>query len=264
MNIEEFKTNGHKMVDWMYEYLRDIEKYPIKPNIKPKIIYDSLPNKAPFEGEKFDRIFDDFEKKIIPGMTHWQNPNFHAFFPANSSYPSILAEMLISTMGAQCMMWDTSPAATELEELVTDWIKDSMGLPKNWKGVINDTASVGTICSLITAREDKTNFKSNDEGIQNNRFKIYCSKEAHSSVEKAVRTIGIGSNNLKKINTNSNLSMNFIQLENEIKKDLKNNYTPLAVISTFGTNLIHLPILLVYSDSLDKISVSWFQANKTV
>ena len=235
MNIEDFKINGHKIVDWMYEYLRDIEKYPIKPNIKPREIYDSLPNKAPIEGEKFYKIFHDFEKKIIPGMTHWQNPNFHAFFPANSSYPSILAEMLISTIGAQCMMWDTSPAATELEELVTDWIKNSMGLPKNWKGVINDTASIGTICSLITAREEKTNFKSNHEGIQNNRFKIYCSKEAHSSVEKAVRTIGIGSNNLKKINTNSNLSMNFIELEKEIKEDLKNNYTPLAIISTFGT-----------------------------
>ena len=213
MNIDEFKNNGHKIVEWMYNYLSEIEKYPIKPDIKPGDIYKSLPQKPPINGEEFDKIFKDFEKKIIPGITHWQSPNFHAFFPSNSSYPSILGEMLISTLGAQCMMWDTSPAATELEEKTTDWIRDAIGLPSNWKGVINDTASLGTLCSLLTARETKSNYKTNISGLNHNKYKIYCSKEAHSSVEKAVKTIGIGSNNLRKIRTNDDLSMNHKILE---------------------------------------------------
>ena len=235
MNIDEFKNQGHKIVDWMYNYLNEIEKYPIKPNIEPGEIYKSLPDLPPIDGENFDDIFKDFEKTIMPGMTHWQNPNFHAFFPSNNSYPSILAEMLISTIGAQCMMWDTSPAATELEEKVTDWIKDAVGIPTSWKGVINDTASIGSICSLLTARECKTDYLTNLHGLKDNKFKVYCSKEAHSSIEKAVKTIGIGSKNLKKISTNSDLSMNCNELEIEIKKDIEKNNIPLAIVTTFGT-----------------------------
>ena len=165
MIIEEFRKHSHDLVDWMCKYFEEIEKYPIKPDIKPGSIYNSLPENPPLKGEKFNKIFSDFEKQIFPGMTHWQNPNFHAFFPANSSFPSILGEMLISTLGAQCMMWDTSPAATELEEKVTDWIRDAIGIPSNWKGVINDTASLGTISSLLTAREIKSNYDINENGF---------------------------------------------------------------------------------------------------
>ena len=126
----------------MFDYHQNIKRYPIKPNIKPREVYDSLQDNIPKNAEDFEKIFDDFEKLIMPGMTHWQNPNFYAFFPANNSFPSILAEMIISTLGAQCMMWDTSPAATELEEKVTDWLRSFIGLPNGWKGVINDTASI--------------------------------------------------------------------------------------------------------------------------
>ena len=133
------------------------------------------------------------------------------------------------------MMWDTSPAATELEEKVTDWLRDFMGLPSRWKGVINDTASIGTICSLLTARELKNDFKSNSDGINNNRYRVYGSKEAHSSIEKAVKIIGIGSKNYIKINTNSDLSIDINDLEKKINEDINNGYVPIAIISTFGT-----------------------------
>ena len=235
MNINEFKKEAHKLVDWMFDYHQNIKSYPIKPNIKPGVVYDSLQDNIPKNAEDFEKIFDDFEKLIMPGMTHWQNPNFYAFFPANNSYPSILAEMVISTLGAQCMMWDTSPAATELEEKVTDWLRSLIGLPSGWKGVINDTASIGTICSLLTARELKNNFKSNKKGLDNNNYRIYGSLEAHSSIEKAVKIIGIGSDNFIKIETNSDLSINTSKLDEKIINDLENGYTPLAIISTFGT-----------------------------
>ena len=235
MKIEDFQKHSHELVDWMFSYLKEIEKYPIKPDIKPGEIYNALPEKPPMNGEAFDKIFNDFNEIIIPGITHWQSPNFHAFFPANNSYPSILAEMLISTIGAQCMMWDTSPSATELEQKVTEWIRDSIGLPSNWSGVINDTASVGTICSLLTARENHSKFKINSDGFSNNKYKIYCSKETHSSIEKAVKIIGFGSKNLNKIDTDNNLSIDLKKLENQIIKDIESNYIPLAIISTYGT-----------------------------
>ena len=235
MKIEDFQKHSHELVDWMFSYLKEIEKYPIKPDIKPGEIYNALPEKPPINGEAFDKIFKDFNEIIIPGITHWQSPNFHAFFPANNSYPSILAEMLISTIGAQCMMWDTSPSATELEQKVTEWIRDSIGLPSNWSGVINDTASVGTICSLLTARENHSKFKINSDGFSNNKYKIYCSKETHSSIEKAVKIIGFGSKNLNKIDTDNNLSIDLKKLENQIIKDIESNYIPLAIISTYGT-----------------------------
>ena len=235
MDINQFRKEAHNLVDWMFEYHNNITKYPIKSKAKPGEIYDSLQGSIPKNGESFDKIFQDFENKIMPGITHWQNPNFYAFFPANNSFPSILAEMLISTIGAQCMMWDTSPAATELEEKVTDWLREFMGLPSSWKGVINDTASIGTICSLLTARELKNGFKSNSYGINNNRYRVYGSTEAHSSIEKAVKIIGIGSKNYIKINTNSDLSIDINDLEKKINEDINNGYVPIAIISTFGT-----------------------------
>ena len=249
MKNKDFNKYGHKLVDWMSNYFKEIENYPIKPNVKPGDIYKQFPSKAPLNKESFETIFNDFKNIILPGITHWQNPNFHAFFPANNSYPSVLAEMLIATLGAQCMMWDTSPSATELEERVVDWLKDELGLPTSWKGVINDTASIGTICSLLTAREIKSNFSINKSGYNTNKYTVYTSKEAHSSVEKAVKIIGLGSKNLKKIETNKDMSMNIESLESNIKQDLSTNSIPLAIISTFGTTGT------VGFDSINKISL---------
>ena len=235
MKKKEFKINSKNTLDWMVDYFNELNKYPVKSKVKPRDIFNKIPKIPPKKGQNFSVILDDFKNIILPGMTHWQHPNFHAFFPANNSYPSILAEMIISTIGAQCMIWETSPAAAELEEKVIDWLKNEMGIPKNWSGVINDTASSGTLTSLLTAREVISNYTVNKKGLNNNNFIVYTSKEAHSSVEKAIKIIGIGKNNLIKIDTNDDLSMNTKDLEYKIKKDIDLNKTPLAIISTFGT-----------------------------
>ena len=235
MKKKEFKINSKNTLDWMINYFNELNKYPVKSKVKPRDIFNKIPKIPPKKGQNFSKILDDFKNIVLPGMTHWQHPNFHAFFPANNSYPSILAEMIISTIGAQCMIWETSPAAAELEEKVIDWLKNEMGIPKNWSGVINDTASSGTLTSLLTAREVISNYTVNKKGLNNNNFIVYTSKEAHSSVEKAIKIIGIGKNNLIKINTNDDLSMNTNDLEYKIKKDIDLNKKPLAIISTFGT-----------------------------
>ena len=235
MKKKEFIINSKNTLDWMINYFDELNKYPVKSKVKPRDIFNKIPKNPPKKGESFSEILDDFKNIILPGMTHWQHPNFHAFFPANNSYPSILAEMITSTIGAQCMIWETSPAAAELEEKVIDWLKNEMGIPKNWSGVINDTASSGTLTSLLTAREIISNYTVNKKGLNKNNFIVYSSKEAHSSIEKAIKIIGIGKNNLIKIDTNDDLSMNVKDLEFKIKRDIGLNKTPLAIISTFGT-----------------------------
>ena len=235
MKKKEFIINSKNTLDWMINYFDELNKYPVKSKVKPRDVFNKIPKNPPQKSENYSEILDDFKKIILPGMTHWQHPNFHAFFPANNSYPSILAEMITSTIGAQCMIWETSPAAAELEEKVIDWLKNEMGIPKNWSGVINDTASSGTLTSLLTAREFISNYAVNKNGLNKNNFIVYSSKEAHSSIEKAIKIIGIGKNNLVKIDTYDDLSMNVKDLEFKIKRDIGLNKIPLAIVSTFGT-----------------------------
>ena len=235
MKKKEFIINSKNTLDWMINYFDELNKYPVKSKVKPRDVFNKIPKNPPQKSENYSEILDDFKKIILPGMTHWQHPNFHAFFPANNSYPSILAEMITSTIGAQCMIWETSPAAAELEEKVIDWLKNEMGIPKNWSGVINDTASSGTLTSLLTAREIISNYAVNKNGLNKNNFIVYSSKEAHSSIEKAIKIIGIGKNNLVKIDTYDDLSMNVKDLEFKIKRDIGLNKIPLAIVSTFGT-----------------------------
>ncbi len=188
----------------------------------------------PQRGQSISQIMKDFEEIIVPGMTHWQHPNFHAYFSANSSTESILAEMLTAALGAQCMMWETSPAAAELEECVLGWLKNAMGLPRTWQGVIQDTASTATLCALITAREKATDFKSNDYGTPQN-LRIYCSRETHSSIEKAAGVAGIGRKNVVKIEVDKKNRIQPNLLENAIKEDIENDLKPCAVVVTLGT-----------------------------
>jgi aromatic-L-amino-acid decarboxylase len=236
INLDEFKKQAYKFVDWIADYYKDIEEYSVKPNIEPYQIFNKLPVKPPESGEPVDKIFEEFRKIILPGMTHWQSPNFFAYFPANSSLPSLLAEMLTAALGAQCMKWETSPAATELEESVMNWLKAMVGLPDNFHGVIQDTASTSTLCALLTAREKLTGYKINSEGFRSDDiYRVYCSTEAHSSVDKAVKIAGIGVKNLVRTETDSEYSLKPSGLENMIKKDLKEGKIPLCVVATFGT-----------------------------
>lgn len=236
MNNTEFREWAHRLADRMADYYENIEEYPVKSTVKPGDILAQLPAAPPAESEDMTRIMSDFESIIMPGITHWQSPNFFAYFPANGSYPSILAEMLTAALGTQCMVWDTSPAAAELEERVMDWLKSMTGLPADWSGVIQDTASTSTLVAILSARERITTYDINDAGFNGNeKLRVYCSSEAHSSVEKAVKIAGIGRKNLVKIATDEQYRMNPALLRKAISDDLAAGYTPLCVVAALGT-----------------------------
>lgn len=233
---QTFRKAAHELVDWMADFLENVEALPVKSLVKPKEIYNQLPENAPQESESMVTVFEDFKNIILPGMTHWQSPNFFAYFPANSSYPSLLAEMLMSTMGAQCMIWETSPAAAELEEKVMNWLKTMMNLPQHWEGVIQDTASTATLCAVLTAREKASQYNINQNGFENAaKYRIYCSTQTHSSIDKAVKIAGLGVENLVKIDVNDELSIDPKALEIAILNDIKNGFQPLFVMLALGT-----------------------------
>jgi aromatic-L-amino-acid decarboxylase len=236
MDNTEFRARAHELVDWMADYLEHVRDYPVKSAVQPGEIYRQLSEAAPLDGESFEAIFADFEKTIMPGMTHWQHPSFHAYFPANSSPPSVLAEMLTATLGAQCMSWQTSPAATELEQRVMEWLRDMIGLPPDFTGVIQDTASTATLCSILTAREQRSDFLVNEQGLHDQyRYAVYCSTETHASIEKAVKIAGLGRQFLRKIEVDRDFAMKPEKLEQAIRRDLADRIYPLCVVAALGT-----------------------------
>lgn len=236
MNPKEFKEEGYKIVDWIAEYMENIEDYPVKSKSCPGEIYKSLPAMPPFGPASMDDIMKDFQDIILPGISHWQSPNFFAYFPANNSGPSVLAEMLTAAMGAQCMIWETSPAAAELEERVLNWLRDTMGLPTEFEGVIQDTASGATLAAIITAREKITDFNINLKGpSQAPRLRVYCSKQTHSSVDKAVKIAGIGIENLVRVDVDNKYAMNPQSLREAVIRDKEDGFTPCCVIASLGT-----------------------------
>ncbi len=221
----------------MADYLEHVESHPVKPATKPGEIVRQLQEHPPLRGETFAAMFEDFRNIIVPGMTHWQHPSFFGYFPANTSEPSILAEMLTATLGAQCMSWATSPAATELEERMMEWLREMIGLPVGFTGVIQDTASTATLCSILTAREAKSGYDINRHGFEatGHRFTVYCSTEAHSSIEKAVKVSGIGRDQLHKIPVDARYAMVPEALEEAIRVDIDAGQAPLCVIAAIGT-----------------------------
>lgn len=236
MTPEEFRSHAHLLVDWMADYLGEVGKYPVKPSIQPGDIKKQLPSAVPPTGEPFEAIFKDFENIILPGMTHWQHPQFYAYFPSGSSEPSILGEMLATTLGAQCMIWLTSPSAEELEERMMEWLRDAIGLPREFTGVIQDSSSSATLVALLSAREWKSNYAVNQSGFTGReRFRVYTSTQAHSSVDKDVRIAGFGIDNLVKIDTDKDFALRADALEAAIVADKTNGFTPLCVVSTIGT-----------------------------
>ena len=236
MTPEEFRKYAHELVDWMTGYMENVESYPVKSQVRPGEIFSRIPSLPPSQPEPFSAFMKDLEEIIMPGITHWQSPNFFAYFPANTSPPSILAEMIISTLSTQCMIWETSPAAAELEEKMMIWLRDLIGLPSGFEGVIQDTASTSTLAAILTAREKTTDFRINDEGAANaGRLRIYCSEQTHSSVEKAVKISGIGRSNLVKIPVKPDFSLDAAKLEEAVLRDIKNGFIPCCVIATLGT-----------------------------
>jgi len=236
MTPDEFRKHAHELVEWMAGYMEKVEEYPVKSSIKPGTIFNKLPEKPPQNPESFESFLKDFEDIIMPGITHWQSPNFYAYFPANASPPSILAEMLTSTIAAQCMIWETSPAAAELEERVMIWLRDLIGLPSNFEGVIQDTASTATLAAILTAREKITGFNINNKGFKDAPvLRVYCSEQTHSSVEKAVKIAGLGKRNLVKVGVREDFSMDPVKLRKAVKEDKEKGFIPCCVVATIGT-----------------------------
>jgi len=234
MNQDEFKKFGYLFVDWVSDYLKEVGNYPVCPHLNPGEIKEKLPSSPPEKGESLAEIFHDFEKIILPGMTHWQHPGWFAYFPANNSPPSILAELLTAGLGAQCMIWKTSPAATELEEVVCDWLRQMLGLPPGLAGVIQDTASTSTLVALLTAREKATNYQANIKGLKQ-PLCVYASEEAHSSVEKDVKIAGYGREALRYIPADEDYALIPSALEERIIQDKAQGYQPACVVATLGT-----------------------------
>ena len=234
MDKESFRRYGYQFVDWIVEYFEKIETLPVKPPLKPGDVMEKIPVRPPLKGEPMDRVFQDFQEIVLPGITHWQHPSWFAYFPGNNSPPSILAEMLTAGIGTICMVWQTSPAAAELEEIVLDWLRQMLGLPEGMAGVIQDTASTATLVALLSAREKVTNFKANMRGIQNT-LTVYASEEAHSSIEKGVKIAGFGKENLRYIPTDDKFAMISEKLEETIVGDKNKGFQPACVIGTVGT-----------------------------
>jgi aromatic-L-amino-acid decarboxylase len=236
MKPDEFRKHAHELVEWMADYMENVEDYPVKSLIQPGEIFDKIPDQPPSTPESFSALMKDFNEIIMPGITHWQNPNFFAYFPANTSPSSVLAEMLISTLATQCMIWETSPAAAELEEKMMIWLREMIKLPENFEGVIQDSASTATLAAILTAREKKTDFSINMNGAKHaGILRVYCSEQTHSSVEKAVKISGIGKKNLVKIAVNEDFSLDTETLRTKILSDKEAGFIPCCVVATIGT-----------------------------
>ncbi len=240
MTPEEFRRHGRAVVDWIADYYERVETFPVKSRVSPGETRRLLPPLPPERGEAFEKILGDLERVVLPGVTHWQSPNFFAYFPANSSPPAVLGDLISSGLGVQGMSWATSPACTELETHVLDWLVGMLGLPERFLssgtggGVIQDTASSSTLCALLAARERATGFATNQRGCDG-RLTAYASTQAHSSVEKAVKIAGMGAENLRQVAVDENFAMRPDDLARQMESDRRAGKVPTYVCATVGT-----------------------------
>jgi aromatic-L-amino-acid/L-tryptophan decarboxylase len=238
MDAEAFRREGHRLVDWIASYFENPERYPVLSRVKPGDIRSALPDHAPEHGESFDAIIDDFERVIVPGITHWNHPGFFAYFAITGSGPGVLGEFLSAALNAQGMLWRTSPSVTELEDVVLGWLRRLIGLPPAFEGVIYDTASVSSLHALAAAREAAVPGV-RAQGMPGRpelpRYRVYCSIQAHSSIDKAVILLGLGHDALRKIPSDGEFRMRVDALEAAIAEDRAAGIVPLAVVATVGT-----------------------------
>jgi aromatic-L-amino-acid decarboxylase len=244
MTPDEFRQVGRAVVDWIADYYERIESFPVLSQVEPGQIRASLPPEPPLQGEGFEAMLKDVEELILPGITHWQSPNFFAFFPANTSGPAILGDLLSAGLGVQGMLWATSPACTELETHVLDWVAGMLGLPARFRsegnggGVIQDSASNATLCALLAARERATGYRCRERGGEA-RLVAYTSSQAHSSIEKGAMIAGIGRQNLRLIEVDEVYAMSPEALARQIQEDRQAGLVPAFVCATVGTTSSH-------------------------
>jgi aromatic-L-amino-acid decarboxylase len=236
---EQLISKGRETLDWIAQYLEHPERYPVLSTSRPGEIKASLPASPPAQPESLDDILRDFESKILPGVTHWNHPAFFGYFATSSSTPAILAEMLVATLDVKAMLWKTSPAATELEEVVTDWLRQMLGLGDAWWGITTDTASISTMLAIAAAREARPELQIRERGMSGRtdlpRLRVYCSSHAHSSIDKGALALGIGLENVVKIDDDENYRMRPEVLAAAIVADRAAGYLPLACVATVGT-----------------------------
>jgi aromatic-L-amino-acid decarboxylase len=233
------RENGERALRWIERYLAEPERFRVLPDVAPGEIRHRLPDAPPQQAESFDEIFEDFEKIIVPGLTHWNHPAFFGYFATSSSVPGIVAEMLSAAVDVKAMLWKTSPAATELEEVVVDWLRQMLGLDPNWFGMTTDTASMSTMLALAAAREAKPGLEIRERGMAGRpdlpTLRVYTSELAHSSVEKGALALGIGAQNVVKIETDDEFRMRPLALREAIEKDKQAKMLPIACVATVGT-----------------------------
>src|SRR5438552_7257155 len=238
MDPSDFRRHAHVLVDWIADYLEHAERYPVLSRVTPGEITAALPASAPEDGEPFETIMADFERVLVPGLTHWNHPGFLAYFASSGSAPGVLADFLSAAINQQAMLWSTSPAATELESVTLDWLRRLIGLPAGFEGVIYDTASISTMHALVAAREVGVR-DVRVRGLPGRsdlpRVRVYCSEQAHSSIDKSLVTIGLGQESLRKIPVDSEYRMNPADLAQAIADDRAAGLLPIAVVATVGT-----------------------------
>jgi aromatic-L-amino-acid decarboxylase len=238
MDIESFRRDGHRLIDWIAEYLAHPERYPVLARVEPGQVKRTLSKEPPERPEPLEAILQDVEEIIVPGLTHWNHPGFFAYFAITGSGPGILGELLSAAFNVNAMLWRTAPAATELEELVLDWLRQLLGLPPEFMGLINDTASVSSLCAIAAARE-ASGLRIREEGLAGRtdvpRLRLYTSEQAHSSIEKAAIVLGLGQAGVKKIPVDEEFRLRPQDLEAAIKEDLKAGWKPFCVVATAGT-----------------------------
>ena len=237
MNSEEFRRIGHQLIDWIADYRARVADLPVRSPVEPGVVRAQFPSTPPVQPETFEGIFDDLEQIILPGLSHWQHPNFFGYFPGNGELSSVLGDYLSTGLGVLGLSWQSSPALTELEEVVTDWVRQMVGLSDSWSGVIQDTASTSTLVALLCARERASKYSLARGGLQGEAqpLIIYVSSHSHSSVEKAALLAGFGRANLRAIPVDENYAMQPGALDEAIQADLEHGFTPCAVVATTGT-----------------------------
>src|SRR5262245_3423669 len=229
-----------RAAEWGLTYRANLRQMPVRPRVRPGEIAAKIAAAPPEEAEPFERIFGDFERDIVPGMTHWQHPRFFAYFSSNSAPASVVAEHLVTSMAAICMLWQTSPAATELETKTIDWLRQALGLPEVFSGVIQDTASTATLAAVLVMRERALNFTGNRTGLSGRpRLRIYCSPEAHTSVDRAIWFAGIGQENLVRLPIKGrHRAVDPDALHAAIRADIGNGLKPAGIIANVGATSV--------------------------